>query len=553
MNVQRYTIHITPQGESLEAAAGQSLLEALAENGIFLRSDCGGKGACGKCVVKILDSDFLEAQPPSTAEQKLVGVSSLKAGHRLACRVEVCGDLSIEIPKQALLSPEVVQKPPLSKMLQPDYSASRRTPGRSGEYGLAVDLGTTTIAIYLCDLAANSVTATVSVKNPQSFFGEDVISRINAVVQDGALLHRLQRMAVRAIEWGAASLLKSRRIPEEYIKKMVVVGNSTMIHLFLAEDPTSLGVFPYRPRFVQERTLKADAVNFRFHDSISVLTLPLISGFLGADILGAALATDIRQAEPGAMLIDVGTNGEVMLRAAQGLLGTSCATGPAFEGATIRHGMPAVSGAIDAVRIDPGSGGVTCHLIQNNPAALKKAAGICGSGVVSAVAELLRAGILVQSGRFNPEIELPNLCRGEDGVQEFILVKGEESEMKRPITLTQKDVRAVQLAKGALITGIELLCREMRLDRPKQLLVAGGFGNFLNKEDAMTIGMFPRLADDDLQAVGNAAGEGAVLTLFDPGFLKKAKEVVQDTQVKDLAADPAFQEKFVKSLDYPKP
>ncbi|MBW2093178.1 MAG: DUF4445 domain-containing protein, partial [Deltaproteobacteria bacterium] len=174
------------------------------------------------------------------------------------------------------------------------------------------------------------------------------------------------------------------------------------------------------------------------------------------------------------------------------------------------------------------------------------------SGVVSAVAELLRVGIVSENGRFNSEIKHPNLCQGEDSILEFVLISSEEAEMNRPITLTQKDIRAVQLAKGALITGIELLCREAGLDHPEKLLVAGGFGSYLNERDAMTIGMFPRLPADDIQVVGNAAGEGAVLALLFPDYQKKAQEMAENTRVIDLAADPLFQETFLNNLNYPK-
>ncbi|MBW2092664.1 MAG: 2Fe-2S iron-sulfur cluster binding domain-containing protein, partial [Deltaproteobacteria bacterium] len=320
MEAPKFRIRIMPQGEELYAAKGQSVLEALAESGIFLRSDCGGKGLCGKCYIRIPDSSQHKSQLPFDAEKKLLGESSLKSGYRLACCLEVHGDLSIEIPEEAFLNPEVVQKPPLSKMLHPDLSYSKQVSGRSSDYGLAVDLGTTTIAVYLCDLANTRVIASVSLKNPQALFGEDVISRINAVARDRSLLRRLQKMVVRAIEWGAASLLKSNQISGEHIRKVTIVGNSTMIHLFLAEDPTSLGVSPYQPRFVEARSVNAEALHFRNFNSVSVLTLPLISGFLGSDIVGAAMAADMKQVQSGTMLIDVGTNGEVMLKANQELL-----------------------------------------------------------------------------------------------------------------------------------------------------------------------------------------------------------------------------------------
>ncbi len=551
MDVKKYKVRLMPQGDVFYAAEGQTLLEALVESGIFLRSDCGGKGICGKCFLKIVDPDPNEFRPPSAAEKKLLGENALAAGYRLACSLEIQTDISVEIPKEAFVSPEVVQKPPLSKKLQAGFSFEKEALNRTSDFGLAVDLGTTTIAIYLCDLAGGKVVASISVKNPQALFGEDVISRINAVAVDRSLLRRLQTLSVRAIEWGAVSLLKAHQIADDHLRKIVVVGNTTMIHLFLAENPTSLGVFPYEPLFVEEKTVKAGVLHFRFNSSVSVLTLPLISGFLGSDIVSAAMAVEMKQAQNGTMLIDVGTNGELMLRSNHEFLGTSCATGPAFEGATLSHGMPAVSGAIDAVRIDPDGNQVFCSLIQNDPERPKKAAGICGSGVVSAVAELLRAQIITESGRFNSEAQHPCLNQDEEGSLEFVLVPSEETEMNRPITLTQKDIRAVQLAKGALITGSELLCRAAGLDQPEKLLVAGGFGNYLNTKDAQTIGMFPKLSDNDIAVVGNAAGEGAILALLDSNYRKLAKELAESTRVIDLAANPFFQETFLKSLNYP--
>ena len=281
--------------------------------------------------------------------------------------------------------------------------------------------------------------------------------------------------------------------------------------------------------------------------------MPLISGFLGSDILAATLATELDRYQEGTMLVDVGTNGEVILLGKEGLFATSCATGPAFEGAAIRHGMQAISGAIDSVRINRASGEIEYSVIQKDPAIPQKPFGICGSGVVSIVAELLRAGILLKDGRFNRETHSPNFHYDDNGAPEFVVVSPEKAQTGRAVTLTQKDVRAIQLAKGALRTGIELLCQKTGRKRPKQLLVAGAFGNFIKQEDALTNGMFPELSEHDIEVVGNAAGAGAILTLFDAGFQSKARKLRQSIRVLDLTIHPEFQEAFVASLPFPAP
>ena len=377
------------------------------------------------------------------------------------------------------------------------------------------------------------------------------MSRISAIRLDPALLARQQKMAVKAIEWGITSLCRSTRIDPEKINTMVVVGNSTMIHIFAGENPSSIGVFPYTPPFIEEKTFPSASVGFRFNPATQIRTLPLITGFIGADIVSAALASEISQAEPGTMLVDVGTNGEIMYLGKDGLSATSCATGPAFEGASISHGMHAVSGAIDAVNIDKNSGKTVCSLIQQNPAKPKKPAGLCGTGVISTVAELYKAGLILKDGAFDREADSPYLRLDEDQLAEFILVPAEKTQDGRPVSFTQKDVRAIQLAKGALRTGIDLLCREAGMKRPAKLLVAGAFGSFINKKDAVKIGMFPRIPADDIDVVGNAAGAGAILALFDENILTRANELTRTTRVLDLSSHPDFQETFLDALAFP--
>lgn len=546
---EKHRLRIVPEDTIVFVEEGRSLLEALIGGGYFLRADCGGKGRCGKCLVRLTDASITNVSPPGETEIREIGSADLDKGYRLACQVIPYADLSLEIPDSSRLSVEVGQKGPT---ILPEHISASPPPGQGvSPYGLAVDLGTTTLAVYLCDLHRGSVVATMSVGNPQAMFGDDVMSRISAVTRASDTLNRLQRMVVKAIEWGTKALCQSTRIDPVDIRTCTVVGNSTMIHIFVGESPESIGRFPYDPLFVEDRTFRGETLGFSYLSSAEIYTLPLISGFLGSDILVAALAVDLEDTPVGTMLVDVGTNGEVMLVGKDGLLATSCATGPAFEGATIRHGMHAVSGAIDSVRFNSAKDHLAYSIIQKESGNHLQPSGICGTGVVSAVAELFRSGFVSSDGRLDRDLISPYLNIDENGLPEFVLVPAEKSHTHHAITLTQKDVRSIQLAKGALLTGMELLCLHAGQEQPEKLLVAGAFGSFIDKADALTIGMFPPLAEEDLSVVGNAAGAGAVLTLFDFGYREKARSLARKTSVIDLASTPEFQTAFLKALNFP--
>ncbi|CAB1079512.1 hypothetical protein JY97_13355 [Alkalispirochaeta odontotermitis] len=545
-----YTIHIEPEDRKITAENGQTLLEVLIGAGIFLRTDCGGKGSCGKCRVKIVAGATEGAAPVDESELKILGQSEFSKGVRLACRLAISGNIKLKIPETSRLSAEVAQKG-LPKLF--DKLADIKPPraGSADSYGLAVDLGTTTIAVYLCNLSTGTVMASTSARNPQTLFGDDVMSRISAIRLEPVLLARQQNMAVKAIEWGVNSLCRSTRIDPQKINTMVAVGNSTMIHIFVGENPSSIGIFPYTPQFVTEKTLRAGSIGFGFNLNAQIRTLPLITGFIGADIVSAALAAELLQCEAGTMLVDVGTNGEIMYLGKDGLSATSCATGPAFEGAAISHGMHAVSGAIDAVSITEKSGSAVCSVIQQNPAQPKKPAGLCGTGVISTVAELYKAGLILKGGAFDDKAGSPYLRVNEEQLAEFIVVPPENTQDGRPVAFTQNDVRAIQLAKGALRTGIDLLCKKTGMEQPTRLLLAGAFGSYINKNDALTIGMFPHISEDQIDVVGNAAGAGAILALFEDDAFARAKELTRATVVLDLSTHPDFQETFINSLEFP--
>lgn len=549
MENPKQKIRITLNGQSYFAESGQTALEALINNGLLLRSDCGGKGRCGKCQIKVHDPDSVSLSTPSEGEVKILGQKGLAAGYRLACCATLLNDISLEIPASARLSASVLEKaPPL--LLEKHTISKARRDVQKANYSLAVDLGTTTIAVYLCDPAAGKVIASIAMRNPQAIFGDDVMSRISVINSDPSLLKRQQRMAVKTIEWGAQALIDSTKIAPAHIKTMKVVGNSTMIHIFVGQNPASIGVYPYEPQFVEEKQFAAGSIGFSFNPKAEIHTLPLITGFIGADTVGATLAAELEENPVGTMLVDVGTNGEIMFLGKNGLVATSCATGPAFEGATIQHGMQAVPGAIHTVKIDQKKRTVSYSLIQKEPGNTNKPAGICGTGVISAVAELLRAGIISKDGSFNHETKYPNLQLDENNTAQFILVPPEKTADGRAIVLTQKDIRAIQLAKGAIRTGIDLLCMQTHIDLPGKILLAGAFGSYINPQDALTIGMLPDLQPKDIEGVGNAAGAGAILTLFEERYAKKANELSRKTRVLDLSTHPDFQDTFINALSF---
>jgi uncharacterized 2Fe-2S/4Fe-4S cluster protein (DUF4445 family) len=552
MPVDHHIVYIEPDGRRLRVPAGQPLIEALTHAGLFLRADCGGKGGCGKCRVKLVpepnagfDTDtfsLLASRSLSAAEQAL--------GYRLACQLAVHRDLHLEIPETSLFNADIIQKAPLSL---PAELAQAKPLAEDEGFGVAVDLGTTTIALYLCALNTPQVLASVSIKNPQAQFGDDVMSRIGAVREKADLLGRMQSMAVNAIQWGALTLAERQGIDPVNICRMAVVGNSTMIHILMGENPANLGVHPFEPCFTEAQQRPAKTLGFGKLPEMTVETLPLISAFLGSDIIAAALGVEFETCEPGTVLADVGTNGEVMLKTEAGILATSCATGPAFEGASLSCGMQAISGAIDAVKIDLVSSPPTYTLIIREKKALTRPAGICGSGIVSAVAEAYRHKILNPDGSFNTSSGSPALRSSDNGRPALILAEAQTSATGQAVALSQKDIRAIQLAKGALKAGIDMLLRASGRQRPRQILLAGAFGSHLAREDVLTIGMFPPVRATEIAIMGNAAGVGAVRYLLEANAADHIAAIKGSTEVVQLATDPAFQQAFIDALSFPKP
>jgi len=530
MTTDKLHLRLHPHGRDIAVTRGDKLLTALYENNIFLRTDCGGKGVCGKCKVEIIGEDN---------SRETVN----------CCTVHVEQNLTVEIPVSSMVSPEVITKAPVQL---PAKFREEFVPSDSGcDFGIAVDLGTTTIAIYLVQVKKAEIIASLSLKNPQAIYGDDVMSRIGGIFDNESNQEHLQSLVVKTIELGMDTLFqKNGRNPDD-ISEMVVVGNPAMIHLFLGVNPQTLGLAPYRPAFTEARQTPAAQLGFTFKN-VTIHTLPQVSGFIGGDLLSAALAADIANSPTGTLLIDIGTNGEIILKADLGLHATSCATGPAFEGATLSCGMQAVSGAIDAIKIASAEISPEYTILSSAKNGKKVLpAGICGSGIISGVAELLRRGIVVKSGAFDRSRPIESLQNNAAGSPSYMLYSPTAGTEEEAVYISQADIRAIQLGKGALFTGIEFLMKKAGITELHQIIIAGAFGSHLDKQDMMTLGLIPVLEPSRIITAGNLAGAGAVMALCDKRYRQSAEQLASEISVLELTTDPAFQQVFIERLQFP--
>lgn len=430
-------------------------------------------------------------------------------------------------------------------------------PGYNDElYGLAVDIGTTTVAAHLCDLGSGAILATASAMNPQVVYGEDVMSRISYSAEPDGLA-RLHDSITATLNTLAQTAAAEAGIDSARIADAVMVGNTTMIHLLLGISPVSLGRAPFTLALRDSLDVKARDLGLRLNPGAYVHVLPAQGGHVGADNVAVFIAETPRRRET-CLIVDVGTNAEIVLSARGELYSASSPTGPAFEGAQITHGMRAAPGAVERVRIDPNSGLPRFRVIGDERwsdtwsegADSPRAAGICGSGIIEIVAEMFMAGILRADGRLDAE-HLSGRVQREGGMLAYLLVTGEQSATGRPIFVTQSDVRSVQLAKAALYTGIKLLMQRAGVTGLDRVILAGAFGSHIDPQRAMMLGLFPDCALDHVHSVGNAAGDGAVMALLDRSKRIWAREWVKRVNYVELATDPRFQEAFVAALPLP--
>lgn len=438
-----------------------------------------------------------------------------------------------------------------------DREVIRVQPGyHETSYGVAADIGTTTIAAYLCDLRTGEVVATESEMNPQIVYGEDVMSRIHYTMDEPNGLANLNRAVVDGLNKVFRRAAHKARLKTDDILEVVLVGNTTMHHLVLNLPPRNLGLAPYVPTLHRSLDVKARELGLNVNKAANVHLLPIEAGFIGADNVAALIAEEPHNQDEQWLIIDIGTNAELVLGNRERLLCTSTPTGPAFEGAHIEYGMRAAPGAIERVTIDAATLEPRYRVIgvegwnTDQPEARGQVKGICGSAIIDAIAEMFRVGILDARGRFVAGAESPRIRKGEFG-REYVIAWMDETSIGRDIPITMRDVRHIQLAKAALYVAARLLLREMGIRQPDKILLAGGFGSYIDTTKAMIIGMIPDCPLENVYAVGNAAGDGARFALLNTNKRREAAEIARRIERIELPTDPDFQNQFMLALNFP--
>ena len=436
---------------------------------------------------------------------------------------------------------------------------------QEGVYGLAVDIGSTTVAGYLCDLRTGALLATESIMNPQVTYGEDLMSRVSYAMLHRDGLDKMHQAIIEALNRLAASVTRQAGLQARDIHEVVFVGNTTMIHILLGISPVELGGAPFALANRDAMDLKARDLGLKLHRSAAAHILPAEAGHVGADNVAVLIAEEPYRQDEIILVVDVGTNAEIVLGNREQLYSASSPTGPAFEGAQIAFGMRAAPGAIERVRIDPVSKAAKFRVIgedawsdewQLGPDASLQAqprhlaAGICGSGIIEVVAELFLRGLISPDGRFDPNVSSDRLqWTGRKGA--YILATGDQTTTGRPILVTQDDVRNVQLAKAALYAGAKLLMNRAGIVAVDRIILAGAFGSYIDPQHAMILGLIPDCDLDKVYAVGNAAGDGARIALLNRHKRVEAQQIARQVRYIETAVDSDFQTEFVGAIHLP--
>jgi len=417
-------------------------------------------------------------------------------------------------------------------------------------YGAAVDIGSTTVAMYLCNLRTGELLAAESEMNPQIVYGEDVMSRIQYTIENPDGLEKLHKAIISTLNKLLRQGAKTARIKTSEVLEMVLVGNSTMHHLVLNLPPKDLGLAPFVPAIHESVDIKARELGLQINSSGNIHVLPTIASFVGADTSGMILAEEPHKQDENWLLIDVGTNAELVLGNRKRLVCTSTPTGPALEGAHVEYGMRAAPGAIERVHIDEKTIEPKYKIVGEEAWNTGKAKGICGSAIIDSVAELFRAQIVDSRGRFKKEFNTNRVREGEAG-WEYVIAWAEETSIGRDIPITQQDVRQIQLAKAALFVAARTLLKRSNLQSPDKIILAGGFGSFIDKEKAMLIGLIPDCKLENVYAVGNAAGDGARIALLNIEKRNEIDGVTRKVERFELPTDPEFQNQFMLATSFP--
>lgn len=606
-------LRIDGRNKQIPCEQSKTILHSLIEGGVFLEANCGGRGTCGKCKIQVVRGEVLGKEGKKVQADKdniyqacqvyPLGDVTIKLKDAAASQKgqtgEIVIDSSMPLVKKVRLTPDyptienhyslqemiyqaVVKPEPIvggfRNMEIMDNSAILRNLNDVVEtkpehitltlfenkiiavepqdtssllYGVAFDIGTTTVVGMLVDINAKKVVAVYSQNNPQASMGADVISRIQATHELEGGLERLSLLIRQCLNQIIAELCRLAEVSPNSIYAGTIAGNATMVHLALEISPSTLVRKPYAALFKYIAPLNPAELELNINPQGKIVILPTIASFVGSDTTAAVLAIDQDVSEIPMLLVDLGTNGEMVIGDCERLYACSTAAGPAFEGAHIRDGMRAAEGAISDVVITDSD--IKLTVIGNT-----KPEGICGSGLVKAVAELIKVGILQENGRFNnPEIaNLPDFLQQrlqrQDGKWEFVLSAGHNSASGKNVAITQADVRQLQLVKSSICTGIEFLKEKFGMNDRVKVCLAGAFGNYIDIDSALIIGMLPGCKRENVISVGNAAGTGAVQAMLSSEKMQRCIAIARKVCYLELAAQPGFQNRFLANLSFPK-
>lgn len=492
-------ITILPNNQTLFAENGDLLLDVLAKYGLSISAPCGGKGSCGKCKVKLISG-------------AVDGVTADEKGDILACKARIKSDITLRLSPQAGTGLN-------------DFSWESIQGDKDG-FGVVLDIGTTTLALCLIHLSTGKVIEKISALNPQAVYGADVLSRIQACNE--GKLPELQKCILQKTDELIQKIAGGKEIEE-----LIVCANTTMLHIFLGVHPQSIGVAPFIPVFTEMQICTGKELNLPVR---KVKLLPSASAYIGSDITAGAYACGMHETEKTVLLVDIGTNGEIVLSHKGKLYASSTSAGPALEGACIERGIGGVSGAVDKMYTN---GVELCVSTIDN----EKAIGICGSGLIDAIALLSKENLIDETGAFVDD--------SDSRFSSHLL--GDKFYLTDTVWLSQKDIRQVQLAKSAILAGIETLLEEngITIGEVDELLLAGGLAYYMNIENACVIGLLPKTLQAKTRVVGNTALAGARLCVLQENACKKLQTLAKEMQIFELANSKTFQERYIENMYFP--
>ena len=524
-------IEVVNTGKTYSCLSGGSLLRTLLDGGEFIDNACNGVGVCGKCKIKIVSGNI---SPLVDCELKLLTAAELADGIRLACMVEVYGNTVVE-----LLQMELKHKVLVKGYMPDDFVPDSHESG----YGAAIDIGTTTVVTALVDMKSGDEIAHASMVNAQKSYGLDVLTRITYEYENGEKgIHELQDAIVGSINDMLDEACAKVDIDRHLVEHISVGANCTMMHMLLGVDARSIGKAPFIPEFKEAKTLKCADIGIDVAPNAELYCLPQVSGYIGADIVAGAYVCELDKVDENVLFIDIGTNGEIVLSRKGELLCCSCAAGPALEGMNISSGMRAADGAIEDVFVS--ENGIELHTIGD-----KKPIGICGSGILAILRELLKTGIVTKRGAFIKYDEIAD----DDWRKKYIRLNGSKREFvmheEPEILVTQGDVRQVQLAKGAILSGFIALLNKagIGMEDLDCVMIAGQFGAHLPEDSLISVGILPEAVRGKMKYVGNSSKTGAYMALMS----KKARQDIEQLAVKmqyfELAESDNYERLLMKA------